>query len=356
MEPSSPLELPSVTRDSEDDDLEEYSVSVSAIMQRRASTRGTRKRGYRSPRRTSSPLGNAMNFPGGGPDRRRSSVYTTSSGDTAISLEEGTNQESTQEQILENIRLHKEVIQSVKLQAWSIRRKLRLVHQARSYVAQHEGALQERFAMSRSTRDLMARFKLLLAAKWQHGRRELANISALLIPWERRIKEIESHFGSVVASYFTFLRWLFWVNIVIAVVLTIFVIVPEIVATDLMGSNDDRKQMLPEEKATAANFLTIWDFEGFLKYSPLFYGYYSDVSGTLWGYKLPLAYFLTGLVVYIYSFVATLRKMAENSRMSKLSSKDDECVFSWKLFTGWDFMIGHAETAHNRVASVVLVS
>lgn len=32
--------------------------------------------------------------------------------------------------------------------------------------------------------------------------------------------------------------------------------------------------------------------------------------------------------------------MAENSRMSKLSSKDDECVFSWKLFTGWDYMIG----------------
>uniref|UniRef100_A0A1B0CEB5 Transmembrane channel-like protein 3 n=2 Tax=Lutzomyia longipalpis TaxID=7200 RepID=A0A1B0CEB5_LUTLO len=243
---------------------------------------------------------------------------------------------------------------SVKLQAWSIRRKLRLVHQARSYVAQHEGALQERLAMSGRTKDLMARFKLLLAAKWQQGRRELANISTILIPWERRIKEIESHFGSVVASYFTFLRWLFWVNIVIAVVLTVFVVVPEIVATDLMGKNDDRKQMLPEEKATAANFLTIWDFEGFLKYSPLFYGYYSDVSGTLWGYKLPLAYFLTGLVVYIYSFVATLRKMAENSRMSKLSSKDDECVFSWKLFTGWDFMIGHAETAHNRVASVVL--
>ncbi|XP_059612724.1 transmembrane channel-like protein [Phlebotomus argentipes] len=347
MEPSSPLDLPAA-RDSEDEDLEEYSVSVSAIMQRRASTRGARKRGYRSPRRASSPMGNAMSFPGG-PDRRRSSVYTTSSGD----FEDG-NQESTQEQIIENIRLHKEVIQSVKLQAWSIRRKLKLMHQAKSYVAQHEGALQERFAMSRSTRDLLARFKLFLAAKWQHGRRELANISTILIPWERRIKEIESHFGSVVASYFTFLRWLFWVNIVIAVVLTIFVVVPEIVATKSVGKNDDRKQMLPEEKATATNFLTIWDFEGFLKYSPLFYGYYSDVSGTLWGYKLPLAYFLTGLVVYIYSFVATLRKMAENSRMSKLSSKDDECVFSWKLFTGWDFMIGHAETAHNRVASVVL--
>lgn len=47
-------------------------------------------------------------------------------------------------------------------------------------------------------------------------------------------------------------------------------------------------------------------------------------------------------------------RMAENSRVSKLSEKDDECVFSWKLFTGWDYMIGNAETAHNRVASIVM--
>lgn len=46
--------------------------------------------------------------------------------------------------------------------------------------------------------------------------------------------------------------------------------------------------------------------------------------------------------------------MAENSRVSKLSEKDDECIFSWKLFTGWDYMIGNAETAQNRVASIVM--
>lgn len=59
-------------------------------------------------------------------------------------------------------------------------------------------------------------------------KREIYNFCALLIPWEIRIKEIESRFGSVVASYFIFLRWLFWVNIVIANIFTLFVIVPEV--------------------------------------------------------------------------------------------------------------------------------
>ncbi|XP_052845806.1 transmembrane channel-like protein isoform X1 [Drosophila gunungcola] len=326
------------------DDEEDYSISVSAIMQRRASVRGYRgKRGSRSSRRASSPMDHVLDSV----ERRRSSVYTTSS-------EEGTNQESTQEQIFENIRLHKEVIQSVKLQPWPIRKKLKLVRQAKTYVARHEGALQERFAMSRSTRDLWARFKILMAARWRHWKRETTSFLTVLIPWELRIKEIESHFGSGVASYFTFLRWLMWVNIMIAIPLVAFVIGPEYFATK-HGETDPRKRMSDPEARVAGNLFTFWEFEGYLKYSPMFYGYYSSTSGiSTSGYKLPLAYFLTAVLVYIYSFVATLRKMAENSRNSKLSSKDDECVFSWKLFTGWDFMIGHAETAHNRIASVVV--
>lgn len=57
-----------------------------------------------------------------------------------VSAEEGTNQESTQEQIFENIRLHKEVIQSVKLQPWHIRKKLKLVRQVSEGEEKAEGA------------------------------------------------------------------------------------------------------------------------------------------------------------------------------------------------------------------------
>ncbi|XP_034839613.1 transmembrane channel-like protein isoform X1 [Maniola hyperantus] len=330
---------PSTGDGSEDED---YSASLSAVLrQRRASVRRSRKGRTRRP---SSPFLADETRP-----RRRSSVFTTSSGDTAISIDD--QPIVTQEQIFENIHLHKEVLGSVKQQPLGMRRKLKIVHQAKGYIKRHEGQLQERLAQSKSTRDIYARFNILLATKWQQLKREAANTSNLLIPWELRIKEIESHFGSVVASYFTFLRWLFWVNLVIGFILLVFVIIPEYL-TENPSQDGERKIIMEDERRNATNLLTLWEFEGTLKYSAIFYGYYSNVERP--EYRMPLAYFLTGLVVYIYSFVAILRKMAENSRMSKLSEKEDECIFSWKLFTGWDFMIGNAETAHNRIASVIL--
>lgn len=69
-----------------------------------------------------------------------------------------------------------------------------------------------------------------------------------------------------------------------------------------------RKFTLEEEKYNATNFLTLWDFEGVLKYSPLFYGWYTNSDSVGRVYRLPFAYFVTGLVVYAYSFFATLRK------------------------------------------------
>lgn len=77
---------------------------------------------------------------------------------TVISMEESGNQE----QIFENLKLHKEVLGGVKQQPWPLRRKIRLVRQAKAYVRRHEGALQERLAQRRSTKDVIARVSLFV--------------------------------------------------------------------------------------------------------------------------------------------------------------------------------------------------
>ncbi|KAF7988682.1 hypothetical protein HCN44_001255 [Aphidius gifuensis] len=335
----------------DDDDEDDYSTSVSAMMQRKSSTRRSSKR----KKRGSSTFNERMDSFSSHP-RRRSSVFTTSSGDTAISMEQDDVDilNTKEQQVFEKLKLHKEVLGATKHQPWPLRKKIKLVKQAKSYVRKHEGALQERLAQSKSTKDILTQVSIYLTNKWKYFKREIVNLQILVIPWEVRIKEIESHFGSAVASYFVFLRWLFWINLVIAIILISLIVTPEIILTGDKKLTGDRKILLPNEITKSKNFLTLWEFEGIIKHSAFFYGWYTNWEPIKGGYRLPLAYFIVMLVVYVYSFVAILRKMAKNSRMSKLSEKEDECAFSWKLFTGWDFMIGNSETAHNKIASIVL--
>jgi len=87
----------------------------------------------------------------------------------------------------------------------------------------------------------------------------------------------------------------------------------QVLAADKRDALDDRKSMLPEEKANATDLAVLWDFEGVLRYSPMFYGFYSNRARQPSGYRLPFAYFMTSLAVYIYSFVATLRRYMNQS-------------------------------------------
>ncbi|XP_075734138.1 transmembrane channel-like protein 1 [Rhipicephalus microplus] len=281
--------------------------------------------------------------------RRRLSSYTLSSdfgSEFAIDVDD---LDQTEEEVKDNVRMNKSIIETCKNQPWPMNKKYKMLRRAKAYVKKHEGEL----AQSKQARDVLAKYTILLNNSWHRLQREVAELVVTLTPWEMRIKRIESHFGSVVASYFIFLRWVFWLNIFIAVFVSCFLMIPEV----LRGDDDPsgmRKQLESEEMKSALNLQAIWEFEGYLKYSPIFYGYYSDREMTEEGYRLPLAYLLSSLTMYIFSFFVILRKMAENSRQSKMTEKADECTFTWKLFSGWDFMIGNSETAHNKVASLVM--
>ncbi|XP_075526894.1 transmembrane channel-like protein 1 [Dermacentor variabilis] len=312
--------------------------------------KGTERRQSRRFSRQSSSRRGSSPFPWEtAAGRRRLSSYTLSSdfgSEFAIDVDD---LDQTEEEVKENVRMNKSIIETCKNQPWPMNKKYKMLRRAKAYVKKHEGEL----AQSKQARDVLAKYTILLNNSWHRLQREVAELVVTLTPWEMRIKRIESHFGSVVASYFIFLRWVFWLNIFIAVFVSCFLMIPEV----LRGDDDPsgmRKQLESEEMKSALNLQAIWEFEGYLKYSPIFYGYYSNREMTEEGYRLPLAYLLSSLTMYIFSFFVILRKMAENSRQSKMTEKEDECTFTWKLFSGWDFMIGNSETAHNKVASLVM--
>lgn len=66
-----------------------------------------------------------------------------------------------QESTLEHVALHKEVVQNMRYQPWDMGRKLRVLRRAKLFVRQHEGALQQRLAESRTVKDFFARGRML---------------------------------------------------------------------------------------------------------------------------------------------------------------------------------------------------
>uniref|UniRef100_A0A3Q3X1E2 Transmembrane channel-like protein n=1 Tax=Mola mola TaxID=94237 RepID=A0A3Q3X1E2_MOLML len=95
------------------------------------------------------------------------------------------------------------------------------------------------------------------------------------------------------------------------------------------------------------------NFLGYCKYSVLFYGYYNDqrTIGFL-QFRLPLSYLMVGIGTFGYSLMVVIRTMAKNADVGGGDGEDGEFTFAWKMFTSWDYLIGNAETADNKYASI----
>ncbi|XP_054626920.1 transmembrane channel-like protein 3 [Dunckerocampus dactyliophorus] len=246
------------------------------------------------------------------------------------------------EEMFQNIQYQKEIIANIRTRPWPMRRKLKVLKHAREIVLKYEGRLTRTRGYQTAGADLLKKLS-----------RVLYNIVVVFIPWEVRIKKIESHFGSGVASYFIFLRWLFGINIVLTIMTGAFIVLPELLAGAPFGTT--RSKTIPKEHLASAQDLdTIWSLGGYLQYSVLFYGYYGRVRkiGSA-GYRLPLAYFLVGMAVFAYSFIILLRKMAKNSRLSLASASDENFTFCWRVFCAWDYLIGNPEAAESKGAAIV---
>ncbi|XP_062273646.1 transmembrane channel-like protein 2-B [Scomber scombrus] len=282
---------------------------------------------------------------GGEKDKKKKNGKMSSSSSSSESDEESLS-EGEMEALKEQVEEKKKLIATLRNKPWRMKRRLISLKEAQEFVEKFEGALGKG-----KGRKLYA-FKVMMTKKLIKFKRDFENFKTACIPWERKIKDVESHFGSSVASYFIFLRWMYGLNLVLFGLMFGLVILPEVLLGLPYGSIP-RKTVPRAEQATAMDYSVLLDFNGYCKYSFLFYGYYNNAP-TLGGlqYRLPLSYLLVGVGIFGYSLMVVIRTMARNSNEGGDGGEEGDFTFSWKMFTSWDYLIGNPETADNKYASI----
>ncbi|GAA6109836.1 transmembrane channel-like protein 1 [Tachysurus ichikawai] len=250
-----------------------------------------------------------------------------------------------QEKLMKAIEEKKKLIATLKTQNWPMHKKLSTLRESQAFIEKNEGTLGQVKGKKLYT------YNVMVMKKWVKFKRNFNNFKKACIPWEGKIKKIESHFGSAVASYFIFLRWMFGMNIILFVLSFGLVMFPEAIIGLPYGSIP-RKTVFKEELPTASNFDILWDLEGYIKYSVMFYGYYNNERTIGWiKFRMPLCFLLVALCSIAYSYMEIIRIMVHNE--SKGSGGDDTHFnYSWTIFTSWDYLVGNPETADINFASI----
>ncbi|CAJ1070835.1 transmembrane channel-like protein 2-A isoform X1 [Xyrichtys novacula] len=260
--------------------------------------------------------------------------------------EEESMSEGEMAQLMEEVEEKKKLIAIIRNKPWRMKRRLVLLREAQQFVDKFEGAL------GKGKGRKWYAYKVMMTKKWIKFQRDFENFRTACIPWERKIKEVESHFGSSVASYFIFLRWMYGMNLVLFGFTFGLVVIPEVLMGLPYGSIP-RKTVPRPEQPTAQDYSVLMDFNGYCKYSVLFYGYYNDQRTIgLLKFRLPLSYLMVGIGTFGYSLMVVIRTMAKNADVGGGDGEEGEFTFAWKMFTSWDYLIGNAETADNKYASI----
>uniref|UniRef100_A0A3Q3ALB6 Transmembrane channel-like protein n=1 Tax=Kryptolebias marmoratus TaxID=37003 RepID=A0A3Q3ALB6_KRYMA len=247
--------------------------------------------------------------------------------------EEESMSEGEMARLMEEVEEKKKLIANIRNKPWRMKRR-----EAQEFVDKFEGAL------GKGKGRKWYAYKVMMTKKWIKFQRDFENFRTACIPWERKIKEVESHFGSSVASYFIFLRWMYGMNLVLFGLTFGLVVIPEV-----KSCSDGSSLRVHSKEDRPQSFL----FQGYCKYSVLFYGYYNDQRTIgLLKFRLPLSYLMVGIGSFGYSLMLVIRTMAKNADVGGGDGEEGEFTFAWKMFTSWDYLIGNAETADNKYASI----
>ncbi|XP_053327548.1 transmembrane channel-like protein 7 isoform X2 [Spea bombifrons] len=158
-------------------------------------------------------------------------------------------------------------------------------------------------------------------------------------------------FGTGIGSYFSFLRFLVLLNLVIFLLVFCFTTLPVAISKQGVlnsslvvptGVDSACTYYTPTGQGLLyfySNIIDLLSGTGFLELTYLFYGYYTIDSVTVYifKYSLPLAYVLVTITYLLLSILWIVKRAVTGFKQSLVHDSDRFQSYCNKIFAGWDF-------------------
>ncbi|XP_034249055.1 transmembrane channel-like protein 5 isoform X2 [Thrips palmi] len=230
---------------------------------------------------------------------------------------------------------------------------------------------------------IFAMTKYSISMSLQKFKETVITVAYSMDLWYGSLKLIEGSFGSGVASYFRFLRWLLLLNLSSLIISVSFLVVPqtlrqfyynfdEVPDVTKNGGTYLEKSFfdIPDANGTVPPPLTaasllhrtnpygvhaefsitdLFTGEGFLTATTMYYGSYGNQTFQLfegYRYDLPNAYFFSMFVCYVVILITVSVSMARSYRKTYIETRGThKGSLALKVFSGWDYSVATVKAA-----------
>ncbi|CAL1528981.1 unnamed protein product [Lymnaea stagnalis] len=196
--------------------------------------------------------------------------------------------------------------------------------------------------------------------KSQKFERFVSDVTYSLTLWTSSIRAIEGVHGSGVASYFTFLRWIFGLNLALFTLLLGFVILPMgllpetqrdlIIYPNYNKSIECSRSYTVDEGTGISLLFSLLEGKGWMEKTFMFYGYY--VVRLEHHYNLSLSYIMTVIACLLVSLILMTKHTAHSVKETIISSNNQDVKVSSQVLVGWDFSLSSSQTAQGKQLGV----
>uniref|UniRef100_UPI00398F6364 transmembrane channel-like protein 7 isoform X2 n=1 Tax=Pristiophorus japonicus TaxID=55135 RepID=UPI00398F6364 len=201
------------------------------------------------------------------------------------------------------------------------------------------------------------------------GKEEVIHAISWLELWKRSLNEIEGRYGTGIQSYFTFLRFLVFLNLFAFLLVGGFVLLPFIYVNKMNLNQTDTEHLRnisfsvpecfkydPYHKGLVPFYAYVLDLlsgTGFMEASYIFYGYYKFGVHQSFIYNLPLAYLLSMIIYFLLCLWWIVKRIVSGFKQESMQEENYNTRHSAKIFALWDFCIKETSMAALKQHSIV---